>query len=148
MHVDSVPAPLVQPAILGFDPGRDKCGIAVMGIDRTLCYHQVVSAAMAVATVQQLCSTYPISLVVIGDQTSSKAWKHRLTTEIGAVFSVVQVDERNSSLEARDRYWEMFPPSGPQGLLPKALRRIPRPIDDIVAILLIERYLKQLTTPL
>ncbi|MHC5824943.1 MAG: resolvase, partial [Nostoc sp.] len=23
-----------QPVILGFDPGRDKCGLAVMGLDR------------------------------------------------------------------------------------------------------------------
>ncbi|MDX2230984.1 MAG: resolvase [Leptolyngbyaceae cyanobacterium bins.349] len=147
MNADPLASP-AQPAILGFDPGRHKCGIAVMGIDRTLCYHQVVDAATAIATVQHLCSVYPISLVVIGDQTSSKEWKHRLTTETEAVFSVVQVDERNSSLEARDRYWEMFPPAGWDRLLPQALRRIPRPIDDIVAILLIERYLKQLTTPL
>lgn len=136
-----------QPAVLGFDPGRHKCGVAVMGLDRTLCYHQVVESAVAVETVQQLRSRYPISLVVMGDQTSSKEWRNRLTTEVGAEMSIVLVDERNSSLEARDRYWQMFPPSGLHLLLPKALRRIPRPIDDIVAILLIERYLKQLTEP-
>ncbi|MDX2241733.1 MAG: pre-16S rRNA-processing nuclease YqgF [Leptolyngbyaceae cyanobacterium bins.302] len=137
-----------QPAVLGFDPGRHKCGVAVMGVDRTLCYHQVVDSAVAVETVQQLRSLYPISLVVMGDQTYSKEWKHRLTSEMSGGVSIVLVDERNSSLEARDRYWQMFPPSGLHRLLPQALRRIPRPIDDIVAILLIERYLKQLTAPL
>jgi len=30
--------------------------------------------------------------------------------------------------------------------MPQALRKIPRPIDDIVAILLIERYLERLVT--
>ena len=34
-----------QPVILGFDPGRQKCGLAVMGLDRCLYYHEVVPAA-------------------------------------------------------------------------------------------------------
>ncbi|MFN9955932.1 MAG: resolvase, partial [bacterium] len=45
-----------------------------------------------------------------------------------------------------DRYWQMFPPTGLTKLLPKGLRQPPRPIDDIVAILLIERYLNRLTS--
>jgi RNase H-fold protein (predicted Holliday junction resolvase) len=55
------------------------------------------------------------------------------------------VDERYTSLEARDRYWEMYPPKGLMRLIPQPLRKISRPIDDIVAILLIERYLNRLT---
>jgi hypothetical protein len=55
------------------------------------------------------------------------------------------VDERYTSLEARDRYWQMFPPKGITKLLPQGMRTPPRPIDDIVAILLIERYLSRLT---
>jgi hypothetical protein len=53
------------------------------------------------------------------------------------------VDERYSSLEARDRYWQMYPPKGITSLIPQGFRQPPRPIDDIVAILLIERYLKR-----
>ncbi|MFM6310413.1 MAG: resolvase, partial [Dolichospermum sp.] len=49
-----------------------------------------------------------------------------------------------STLEARDRYWQMYPPQGINKLLPKGMRQPPRAIDDIVAVLLIERYLKQL----
>lgn len=135
-----------QPVILGFDPGRQKCGIAVMGVDRSLRYSQVVDSEQAVATVQQLCSTYPVSLIVIGDQTSSTEWQQRLMNELVGSLRVVAVDERNSTLEARDRYWKMYPASGLARLLPQAFRTIPRPIDDIVAILLIERYLAQLVT--
>jgi hypothetical protein len=35
----------------------------------------------------------------------------------------------------------MYPPRGLQRLIPQGLRIPARPIDDIVAILLIERYL-------
>ncbi|PIG94777.1 pre-16S rRNA-processing nuclease YqgF [Gloeocapsopsis sp. IPPAS B-1203] len=134
----------MQPTILGFDPGRDKCGIAVMGLDRTLYCHQVVLATEAIAAIEQLRQQFPISLVVIGDQTTAKNWKQKLVTELSESPSIVMVDERYTSLEARDRYWQMFPPQGLQQLLPRGLRQPPKPIDDIVAILLIERYLNRL----
>lgn len=134
-----------QPVILGFDPGRQKCGLAIMGLDRVLYYHQVVSAEMAIATIQDLRKKFPISIVVIGDQTSANDWRERLTENLTDSPSIVMVDERYTTLEARDRYWDMNPPHGIYRLLPQSLRRIPRPIDDIVAILLIERYLGRLT---
>lgn len=137
-----------QPMILGLDPGRDKCGLAVMGVDRTLHYQKVIPAESAIATIQTLCQQFPISLLVMGDQTTAKFWKQRLQEGLNLSESprVVMVDERYSSLEARDRYWQMYPPRGLLRLLPQGMRQPPRPIDDIVAILLIERYLTQLTS--
>ncbi|MCL6435181.1 MAG: Holliday junction resolvase RuvX [Leptolyngbyaceae cyanobacterium HOT.MB2.61] len=143
MHSSSSPKS-DQPVLLGFDPGRRKCGLAVMGVDRTLCHHEVVATESAITTIQTLRRQFPISMVVMGDQTTAKHWKQRLTTELEDPLRVVLADERYSSLEARDRYWKMYPPKGIYRLIPKALRRIPRPIDDIVAILLIERYLERL----
>jgi RNase H-fold protein (predicted Holliday junction resolvase) len=83
--------------------------------------------------------------LVMGDQTTSKRWKKELQTNLGEQFNIVLVDERYTTLEARDRYWQMFPPKGISKLLPQGMRQPPRPIDDIVAILLIERYLTRLT---
>jgi RNase H-fold protein (predicted Holliday junction resolvase) len=139
----SAVSPLTQPAILGFDPGRQKCGVAVMGLDRTLYDHAVISAETAIAELQKRCAQYPISLLVMGDQTSSKQWKAELELELKDL-RIVLVDERYSTLEARDRYWQMYPPKGMMRLLPEGLRTVPCPIDDIVAILLIERYLERL----
>ncbi len=135
---------LSQPVILGFDPGRHKCGLAIVGLDRSLCYHQVVAAGDVVDHIESLRQTYPISLIVMGDQTGAKLWKQELA-RLHEGPNVILVDERYSSLEARQRYWEMFPPKGLKRLLPESMRSIPRPIDDIVAILLIERYLNKLT---
>jgi len=133
-----------QPVILGFDPGRQKCGLAVMGLDRGLYYREVVSADAALAIIAQLQQQFPISLMVMGDQTGAKDWKAKMAT-LKEPLRVVLVDERYSSLEARDRYWQMYPPKGWRRLLPKGLRQPTQPIDDIVAILLIERYLNRLT---
>ncbi|MBM0743529.1 pre-16S rRNA-processing nuclease YqgF [Phormidium sp. CLA17] len=143
MHSDSSSLP-DQPTILGFDPGRLKCGIAVMGVDRILKYHQVVPSAEAIAEITTLRQTFPVSLLIMGNQTSSKDWKLKLSEAFIDPLRIVMVDERNSTLEARDRYWQMYPPKGLLSLVPQSLRTIPRPVDDIVAILLIERYLERL----
>lgn len=133
-----------QPAILGFDPGRVKCGIAVMGVDRQLYYHQVVLCDEAIATINSLCQSYPISVLVIGDRTTSKDWQQKLRRDLSSSPCIVSVDERYTTLAARDRYWQMYPPSWFYRLIPKGMRQPPRPVDDIVAILLIERYLESL----
>lgn len=134
-----------ESVILGFDPGKDKCGVAVMGLDRQLQYHEVVSSREAIATIDDLYQKYPISLLVMGDQTTSKRWKQEIQEKLSPTVNIILVNERYSSLEARDRFWLMYPPKGLTKLLPKGMRTPPRPIDDIVAILLIERYLNRLT---
>jgi RNase H-fold protein (predicted Holliday junction resolvase) len=160
----------VNRLLIGFDPGRDKCGLAlvqasgavgsadgvgVMGagsIDR-IWMHEVVSAGEAIAQIQALLQRHTVEKIIIGNQTTSKQWQQRLRAGLvqakhpGIITpenippEIIPVDERNTSLLARDRYWQMFPPQGLQRLLPQGLRQPPRPIDDIVAILLVERYL-------
>jgi RNase H-fold protein (predicted Holliday junction resolvase) len=103
-----------------------------------------VRSTEAIAEIETLRQNFPVSLLVMGNQTSSKEWKLKLSENLIDPLRIVMVDERNSSLEARDRYWQLYPPKGLLSLVPQSLRRIPRPVDDIVAILLIERYLERL----
>jgi len=137
-------SPPGQPMILGFDPGRQKCGVAVMGVDRSIHYQRVVVADQVIATIQQLRQALPISLLVMGDQTTAKAWSAKLTQELPQPLRIILVDERYSTLEARDRYWQMYPPQGFRRLIPQGMRTPPRQLDDIVALVLIERYLERL----
>ncbi len=127
--------------ILGFDPGKDKCGVAAMGGNRALLYHQVLLTAEVIDRIGDLCVQYNVSRIVMGDQTTAKQWQRQLTTAF-PTLPISLVDERYSSLEARDRYWQMYPPNFLTGLIPQGMRQPPRPIDDLVAIILIERYLK------
>ncbi|MGK7878906.1 MAG: pre-16S rRNA-processing nuclease YqgF [Crocosphaera sp.] len=126
--------------ILGFDPGRDKCGVAITDKKGNIYYHQVVASSQAILTLNSLIEQFSVNLLVMGNQTTSKQWKKRLENELLLSIPIELIDERNSTLEARDRYWEMYPPQGLMRLLPQGMRNPPRPIDDIVAILLIERY--------
>ncbi|MEN8444617.1 MAG: resolvase, partial [Cyanobacteria bacterium J06555_13] len=115
-----------------------------VGLDRVLHWHEVVAVDAVSAKIQSLRESYAISSIVMGDQTGAAQWKQAILA-LPNPPRVTLVDERYSSLEARDRYWQMYPPKGVSKLLPQSLRSIPRPIDDIVAILLVERYLKRLS---
>jgi hypothetical protein len=50
------------------------------------------------------------------------------------------VNEHGSTLAARQRYWELYPPGLWTRLWPPGLRLPPRDIDDVVAQLLVERH--------
>ena len=126
--------------ILGLDPGRDKCGVAVMDDRREIISHLVVDSAVASAKILELVKQHDINLIVMGDGTTSKIWQQQISVALPAI-DIAMVDEANSTLEARDRYWTMYPPAKLQRLIPRSLLIPPRPVDDIVAILLIERYL-------
>ncbi len=127
---------------LGFDPGKDKCGVAIVDAQQQPIWHEVVPSDSVLDQLAELFSTHPIDLLIMGDQTASKQWQAKLQTAFPDL-TIVQVDERYSSLEARDRYWQMYPPQGLARLVPRGMQSPPRPIDDIVAILLVERYLAQ-----
>ncbi len=127
--------------IIGFDPGRDKCGVAVVSANGEVLYNQVIPSSEAIATVISLSQQFRANILVIGNQTTSQSWQQQLKSALTEDLSIVTVDERNSTLEARSLYWQMYPPQGLTRLLPEGMRLPPRPIDDIVAILLIKRYL-------
>jgi RNase H-fold protein (predicted Holliday junction resolvase) len=127
--------------ILGFDPGKDKCGVAVMDGGRGLLYHQVLLTAEVISQINNLVQQYQVDRIVVGDQTTAKQWQQQLISAFPNL-PITLVDERYSSLEARDRYWQMYPASFLTRLIPQGMRQPPRPIDDLVAIILIERYLE------
>ena len=127
--------------ILGFDPGKDKCGVAVMDSNRVLLYHQVLLTIEVTGKISDLCQKYNVSRIVMGDQTTARQWQQQLTAAFPNL-PIDPIDERYSSLEARDRYWQMYPANFITKLIPQGMRQPPRPIDDLVAIILIERYFK------
>lgn len=128
--------------VLGFDPGRDKCGLALVEETGEVIHHKVISSEEAIIQMKQWCSQYPVGKIVMGNQTTSKEWCEKLKLSFSEI-PIRMVDERNSTLEARDRYWELYPPRGLMGLVPRGMRVPPRPLDDIVAILLVERSLNE-----
>jgi RNase H-fold protein (predicted Holliday junction resolvase) len=127
----------------GFDPGKDKCGIAIVTLQGEAIRHEVIASDSAIVTLQNWIQTHEIQSLILGDQTGSKKWRSRIVEALPSL-QIITIDERFSSQQARDRYWEMYPAQGLQKLVPLGMRTPPRPIDDIVAIILVERYLASL----
>ncbi|MBD2393444.1 pre-16S rRNA-processing nuclease YqgF [Cyanobacterium aponinum UTEX 3221] len=130
---------------LGFDPGRDKCGLAIVTIDKQILWHEVIKSEDAIASIQQLWSKYQPNKLIIGNLTTSQEWKQKIIDKLNLSSAIEFVDEKNSTLEARGLYWQMYPPKGLGRLIPQSLKVPPRPIDDLVAILLVQRYIDKLT---
>jgi RNase H-fold protein (predicted Holliday junction resolvase) len=131
-----------MPYLIGFDPGRDKCGIAVVDAasPHSVHYRQVIAAEQSLEELRTLYARFEVQQLLIGSQTGSKEWQ----TKIGKALPelpIAVVDERHSSEEARKRYWDYYPAQGLNAFLPKGMRTPPTPYDDLVALVLIERYL-------
>ena len=124
--------------ILSIDPGCDKWGVAVLTESGEVKYRQVFTVSQLEEKVQSLKKEYPIKVLVLGDGTGSNFFRQ----ELSLFFARIEiVEEKNSTLEAREYYWQENPPSGWRKLLPISLQTPPKPIDDCAAVILGRRYI-------
>ena len=129
--------------VMAIDPGRAKCGVAVVEPGGGVLHREVVATADLERRVVVLLARYAPDVLVVGDRTGSGPIARRLgaLSEVRALGGVVAVDERDSSLEARRRYFQAMPPRGLWRLVPAGLRVPPVPVDDWAAVVLAERFL-------
>lgn len=126
--------------VLGIDPGREKCGVAVVSPESVL-VKKVVTRDGFSNLIQGLIKEHNVEQIVLGDGTGSQDFLCRLG-EIVPNFSIATVDEHLTTEQARERYWHDHKPKGIKRLLPLTLQLPPEPYDDYVAVILAERYLK------
>ncbi len=131
--------------VIAVDPGRDKCGVAVVGRQAGVLYKSVVATERMAAAVGELVVKYTVDTVVLGDRTGRQAAQAALAAlrPGGRQLAVRLVDEHRSTDEARARYWQDHPPSGLARLVPITLRVPPTPVDDYVAVIIAERYYRR-----
>ena len=128
----------VEGALAGFDPGRSKCGLVLSDPQRRrIVEARVLPPEAAWQELEAWRRQRGLVGVVLGDGTGSAAWRHRLEPWL----PVALVEERGTTLAARERFWQLEPPRGWRRLLPAGLRQPPRDWDDVVAQLLLERWL-------
>ncbi len=125
--------------VIAVDPGKDKCGLAVVHKHKGVLEHMIVESAALAAQVEKLRTVYKPAVLILGNGTTSKETYHRLLGSAGEI-EIIVVDEYRTTELAVARYWQENPPCGWRRLLPTSLQIPPRPVDDYVAILLAERY--------
>lgn len=129
--------------MLAIDPGRSKCGLAIVSRAEGVLHRSIHAPAQLDAAVRELRAAFSPDAVLIGDGTACRETLG-LLTEAGLIR---RVPERNSTLSAVRRYFRDHPPSGWRRLLPRGLLHPPVPVDDYAAVVLAEEFLKLESTP-
>lgn len=125
--------------VLAIDPGRDKCGLAVVAVNGDVVMRRIVPSHEVQSALQVLLEQHHITQIVLGDSTTSHALHKKLSAWLPGV-PIATVDETGSTLEARTLYWQAHPSHGWRRLTPLSLQVPPEPIDDFAAVVLARRY--------
>lgn len=126
--------------LLALDPGSDKCGYALVRYDFSLVEKGVVYLAELHRTLQRICVNPLPEVIVLGSGTSASAVSS-LIKDLDLGLPVRTGEERNSTREARERYFQDHPPTGLWCLVPLGLQFPPVPVDDYAALIIAERYI-------
>ena len=126
---------------ISIDPGNKKCGLLLADIESG----KVIEAGIVRSNnfsdlVSFWNEDYQICKIIIGDGTNCKYIVNQLKRNN---FSDINyVNERGSTLRARFRYWEIWPPNYFIRWLPQEILFPPENLDAIVALILLEDFIK------
>lgn len=133
-----------EKTVLAIDPGHAKCGLVVAMRDGEsavqLLWRKVAKAEELMDAVREAAQASPFSMVIVGSGTRSTDVVKALREWMPSL-GILVVDERDTSIQARERYWEHNPRKGWRRLLPSTMQVPPEPVDDFVALILAERVL-------
>jgi RNase H-fold protein (predicted Holliday junction resolvase) len=127
--------------ILAIDPGRSKCGVAVVRQGEGALARAVVPRADLARLLRTFLRQYQPCSVILGKGTGSKDVEN-IVCQLENVPPVEYVDEQYTSLDARKRFFQENPPRGLKRLIPTGLQTPEVPYDDYVALILAERFLE------
>jgi RNase H-fold protein (predicted Holliday junction resolvase) len=127
--------------ILAIDPGRYKCGLAILTSDCGVVQKLTVKIDEVANKIADLIGTYNPTSVCIGDGTGSG----NIVRLVGGLYmgTVSMVPERGTTLEARELSWLDSPPKGLYRLLPHIFWPTPKDLDAWAAVVIGRRYLSK-----
>ena len=126
---------------ISIDPGKEKCGLLLADIKAGNVIEAGISSLNKFPDVVSLWNEeYDVCKVVIGDGTNCKYIENKLKQK--NIFNFTYVNERGSTLIARFRYWEIWSPNYFLRWLPKEMLFPPENLDAVVALILLEDFLK------
>lgn len=145
MSDDQTLVPEPAEHVLGVDPGRRKCGLAVVTESLEIRERSVVAVPRLPEELVRLVREYGVKRIVLGSGTGARAIssivKSALSTEEG--IELVEAPEKDSTLRARKLYFEANPARGWRRLLPPGMRIPPEPYDDFSAAIIATDFLSR-----
>lgn len=126
--------------VAAVDPGREKCGVAVVAGNGDVLEQSVVPTERLVDEMEARVRRFSPERILLGDGTTSRAAETAIREAMPGI-PVEIVDEYRTTDDARRAYWKAHPPTGWRRFLPTGMQVPPVPVDDFVAVLLAQRYL-------
>ena len=122
--------------ILAIDPGSEKTGTAVLRNDGSLVCRQIIPTEDLSAHLSEMGNgTNHRHLQPVAEE-----WIQKEAPDV--TFSLI--DEKFTTVEGRKLYWQYTPRHGWRRLVPLSLQYPPEPVDDFVAWIIGQRYIKSL----
>jgi RNase H-fold protein (predicted Holliday junction resolvase) len=126
--------------VLGIDPGTRKCGVAVVAeLAAAPLALEIVPFEEFAQRIVALVAAHRVRAIALGGGTHT-GQVAAMVAGLGVPVGIV--NERETTLLARSRYFAANPPSGWRRFIPRGMLLPPRPIDDYAALLIAERYLE------
>ncbi|MCS7208810.1 MAG: hypothetical protein NZ874_04480 [Fimbriimonadales bacterium] len=126
---------------LAIDPGSHKAGVAVaerVGDEWRVLFRAVVPQERLHETLQICIVQHAPQRFLVGAGTGAKRLLPQLREWLPQINWEL-IEERDTTLQARELYFRYHPPRGWRRLLPKGMRIPPEPYDDYAALALIMR---------
>ena len=124
--------------LISIDPGKCKCGLVLVDIDKKKVDQAVVlNTKILPKYVKTLIGFENISKVIIGNGTTSKENREKLKF---IDRDLIIFEEKNTTYRAKKRFFELFPISGLKILLPKELFIMNKNLDAVSALIILEDY--------
>ena len=126
--------------LISIDPGKYKCGLVLAEISEKKIHKAIIVKSQFLEDyVRNLNKVEEITKIIIGNGTTSRKIKEKLYF---LKKEIIIFDEKNTTYRAKARYFELFPISGLQFLIPKEFLILNKNLDAISALIILEDYCK------
>ena len=126
--------------LLSIDPGKYKSGLVLAEISEKKVYKAIVLKSQLLEDyLRNLNKVEDISKIIIGNGTTSCEIREKLEF---LKKEIITFEEKNTTYRAKERYFELFPISGLQFLIPREIFIFNKNLDAISALIILEDYCK------
>ena len=124
--------------LISIDPGKCKCGLVLVDLQKKNVDQAIVlNTEFLPNYVKNLNGSENISKVIIGNGTTSGQNIEKLDFIRN---DLIIVEEKNTTLRAKKRYFEIFPTRGLKSFLPKEILIMNKNLDAVSALIILEDY--------
>ena len=126
--------------VITIDPGKSKCGLVLAELNEKKVYKAIILKSELLGNyVRNLITAEDISQIIIGNGTTNKEIREKLDF---FKKEIITFEEKNSTLRAKARYFELFPIRGLKFLIPREVFILNKNLDAISALIILEDYCK------